>query len=108
MRALTTRCHNRHEPYNLKVDTYSYAMIVFQLFEGNAPFQGMDPVDAARQAAMTGARPGFPPRNTMPQTAVVSSTSSQTASLQSVEKLRLQGLHARTCEHVFYLWNMSC
>lgn len=23
----------RHEPYNLKVDVYSFAMIVFQLFE---------------------------------------------------------------------------
>ncbi|KAI8477080.1 MAG: kinase-like domain-containing protein [Monoraphidium minutum] len=52
----------RHEPYNLKVDVYSFAMIIFQLFETTVPFAGHDPVDAARQAAMLGARPGFPPR----------------------------------------------
>ena len=52
----------RHEPYNLKVDVYSFAMIIFQLFETTVPFHGCDPVDAARQAAMLGARPGFPPR----------------------------------------------
>jgi hypothetical protein len=44
------------------VDVYSFAMIIFQLFETTTPFQGHDPVDAARQAAMLGARPGFPPR----------------------------------------------
>jgi hypothetical protein len=38
----------RHEPYNLKVDVYSFAMIVFQLFECTVPFAGMDPVEAAR------------------------------------------------------------
>ena len=53
----------RHEQYSLKVDVYSYAMIVFQLFENSAPFSGMDPIQAARDAAMMGARPNFPPRN---------------------------------------------
>ena len=53
----------RHEQYNLKVDVYSYAMIVFQLFECTVPFAGMDPVQAARDAAVLGSRPGFPPRN---------------------------------------------
>lgn len=121
----------RHEPYNLKVDVYSFAMIVFQvgwgapavcpevflfagmhvrsvmtlqgcacvpgvctcqmlsvhevalhlantahslepptppcacpqLFECAVPFAGVDPVEAARNAAMLGVRPGFPPRN---------------------------------------------
>jgi hypothetical protein len=52
----------RHEPYNLKVDVYSFAMIVFQLFECTVPFAGMDPVEAARNAAMLHLRPGFPPR----------------------------------------------
>ena len=61
-------CHQapevfRHEQYSLKVDVYSYAMIVFQLFENAAPFAGMDPIQAARDAAMMGARPNFPPRN---------------------------------------------
>jgi serine/threonine protein kinase len=55
----------RHEPYNLKVDVYSFAMIVFQLFETCVPFAGIDPVEAARSAAMLGARPTFPPRNKM-------------------------------------------
>jgi hypothetical protein len=41
-------------------------MIVFQLFETAAPFAGADPVDAARSAAMLGARPGFQRRNTLP------------------------------------------
>jgi hypothetical protein len=45
---------------------YSFAMIIFQLFETTVPFHGHDPVDAARQAAMLGARPGFPPRNSLP------------------------------------------
>ena len=41
-------------------------MILFQLFETTTPFAGHDPVDAARQAAMLGARPGFPPRKSAP------------------------------------------
>jgi hypothetical protein len=50
---------------------YSFAMIIFQLFETTTPFHGHDPVDAARQAAMLGARPGFPPRrNLTPMTQV--------------------------------------
>lgn len=66
---------HRHEPYNLKVDVYSFAMIIFQLFETTIPFHGHDPVDAARQAAMLGARPGFPPRRTLtPMTLVSQST----------------------------------
>jgi hypothetical protein len=65
------RLLRRHEPYNLKVDVYSFAMIIFQLFETTTPFHGHDPVDAARQAAMLGARPGFPPRrNLTPMTQV--------------------------------------
>lgn len=52
----------RHEPYNQKVDVYSFAMIIYQLFETEVPFAGQDPVDAARQAAMLCTRPGFPPR----------------------------------------------
>lgn len=41
-------------------------MIIFQLFETTTPFHGHDPVDAARQAAMLGVRPGFPPRRSLP------------------------------------------
>lgn len=55
----------RHEPYNLKVDVYSFAMIIFQLFETTPPYAGQDPVEAARSAAMLGARPTFPPRRNL-------------------------------------------
>jgi hypothetical protein len=46
-------------------------MILYQLFETSIPYAGHDPVDAARQAAMLGARPSFPPRKSIsPVTAV--------------------------------------
>ncbi|GFR46936.1 hypothetical protein Agub_g8584 [Astrephomene gubernaculifera] len=47
----------RHEPYNNKVDVYSFAMICFQLFEGMPPYWNMDPIEAARAAALKGLRP---------------------------------------------------
>lgn len=34
-----------------------------QLFECSIPFAGVDPVEAARNAALLGVRPNFPPRN---------------------------------------------
>eukprot|EP01025_Chloroclados_australasicus_P063609 TRINITY_DN8425_c0_g1_i2.p1 TRINITY_DN8425_c0_g1~~TRINITY_DN8425_c0_g1_i2.p1 ORF type:complete len:231 (+),score=23.47 TRINITY_DN8425_c0_g1_i2:2-694(+) len=49
-----------HEPYNTKVDVYSFAMICFQLFEGKLPFEGTDPISAAKQAAMYKSRPSMP------------------------------------------------
>lgn len=49
----------RHEPYNSRVDVYSYSMIVYQLFEFQPPFSGQDPVEAARQAALYERRPDF-------------------------------------------------
>jgi tRNA A-37 threonylcarbamoyl transferase component Bud32 len=49
----------RHEPYNFKVDVYSFSMIAYQLFEHCPPFAGMDPVEAARQAALHERRPDF-------------------------------------------------
>ena len=54
---LVSRC--RHEPYNFKVDVYSFSMIAYQLFEYCPPFAGMDPVEAARQAALHNKRPEF-------------------------------------------------
>jgi serine/threonine protein kinase len=47
----------RHEPYNSKVDVYSFSMIAFQLLEGYPPFWTMDPIQAARRAAIEGLRP---------------------------------------------------
>lgn len=49
----------RHEPYNSRVDVYSYSMIVYQLLEYRPPFADMDPVDAARAAAIDHVRPNF-------------------------------------------------
>jgi len=49
----------RHEPYNYKVDVYSFSMIVYQLFEHVPPFAGEDPVEAARQAALFDRRPAL-------------------------------------------------
>lgn len=40
-----------------QVDVYSYSMILYQLFEDNLPFAGVDPVEAARQAALYDKRP---------------------------------------------------
>ena len=47
----------RHEPYSITVDTYSFSMILYQLFEHHPPFAGTDPVTACRQAAMENKRP---------------------------------------------------
>ena len=49
----------RHEPYNNLVDVYSFSMIIYQLFEHQPPFAGMDPVEACRQAALFDKRPEF-------------------------------------------------
>lgn len=49
----------RHEPYNSTVDVYSYSMILYQLVEGTHPFSGMDPISAAKNAAMADLRPSF-------------------------------------------------
>ncbi len=38
---------------------YSFSMIAYQLFEYCPPFAGMDPVEAARQAALHNKRPEF-------------------------------------------------
>jgi hypothetical protein len=39
------------------VDVYSFAMIMFQLFEHTPPFAGVDPVEAAKLAALENKRP---------------------------------------------------
>jgi len=36
---------------------YSFAMILFQLFEHTPPFAGIDPVEAAKAAALENKRP---------------------------------------------------
>jgi hypothetical protein len=39
------------------VDQYAFAMISYQLFQGQPPFWSLDPIQAARAAAQHGARP---------------------------------------------------
>ncbi len=51
----------RHELYNNKVDVYGWAMIAYQLAEGLPPFWNMDPIQAARAAALEHKRPHWGP-----------------------------------------------
>lgn len=41
----------------MQVDVYSYAMILYHLFEHTPPFVGVDPVEAAKAAALENRRP---------------------------------------------------
>jgi len=41
----------------IQVDVYSFAMIMFQLFEHTPPFAGVDAVEAAKVAALENSRP---------------------------------------------------
>ena len=47
----------QRQPYDFKVDQYSWAMVTYQLFSGKRPLGHLAPVDAARAAAEGGARP---------------------------------------------------
>jgi ankyrin repeat protein/tRNA A-37 threonylcarbamoyl transferase component Bud32 len=48
----------KHEPYNEKVDVYSYALVMYWLFSGFRPFTNIaDPVSAVKFAALEGGRP---------------------------------------------------
>ncbi len=57
--SLVTQYHERLICYDLfwQVDVYSFAMILFQLFEHTPPFAGVDPVEAAKAAALENSRP---------------------------------------------------
>ncbi|MEW5309905.1 MAG: hypothetical protein WDW38_001748 [Sanguina aurantia] len=55
----------RHEPYNLKVDVYSYAMIAFQLFEGCIPFSGDRPSGGSQGCSDAGHTPKLPTQETL-------------------------------------------
>lgn len=47
----------RHEPYNQKVDVYSYGVVVWELFACEIPFFGMTPIQAAFAVADKNLRP---------------------------------------------------
>lgn len=44
-------------PVGAQVDVFSFSMIAYSLFEHCQPYQGMDPVEAARQSALYEKRP---------------------------------------------------
>lgn len=47
----------RHEPYNEKVDVYSYGVVLWELFSCEVPFAGMTPIQAAFAVADKDLRP---------------------------------------------------
>ena len=47
----------RHEPYNEKVDVYSYAVVLWEMFSCEVPFSGMTPIQAAFAVADKHLRP---------------------------------------------------
>jgi len=49
----------RHEPYGPAIDVYAFAMIAYQLFTWRSPFDGMDAIPAATEAATNKLRPNL-------------------------------------------------
>lgn len=47
----------RHEPYNERVDVYSYGVVLWELFSCEVPFSGMTPIQAAFAVADKHLRP---------------------------------------------------
>lgn len=47
----------RHEPYNQKIDVYSYGVVIWELFACEIPFAGMTPIQAAFAVADKHLRP---------------------------------------------------
>ncbi|XP_024397964.1 serine/threonine-protein kinase VIK [Physcomitrium patens] len=45
--------------YNTKVDVFSFAMILYEMFEGASPFSGYEAYDAASKVARENLRPDF-------------------------------------------------
>lgn len=106
----------RHEPYNLKVDVYSFAMIIFQVFETTPPYAGCDPVEAARSAAMLGARPVFPPRRNLSEVQlelrdlITCCWASDAEARPSFEDIiaRLENLLSKLPKHQYYNKSSGC
>ena len=46
-------------PYNEKVDVYSYAIVVYQMLTGVAPFAGLKKIDFMRRVVENNERPPF-------------------------------------------------
>ncbi|KAL2614168.1 hypothetical protein R1flu_025860 [Riccia fluitans] len=48
-----------HRAYDKSVDVFSFAIILYEMFEGSPPFSHMDAYEAARQVAKNEKRPSF-------------------------------------------------
>ncbi|KAH7429359.1 hypothetical protein KP509_09G043400 [Ceratopteris richardii] len=46
-----------HKPYDTKVDVFSFAMILYQMIEGESPLRELAPYEAAKSMAIEGCRP---------------------------------------------------
>ena len=49
----------RHERYGTAVDIFAFGMIAFQILQNCTPYEGYDPVEAARACALEDHRPQF-------------------------------------------------
>ncbi|KAK7400890.1 hypothetical protein VNO78_12199 [Psophocarpus tetragonolobus] len=56
----------KHRRYDKKVDVYSFAMILYEMLEGEPPFAGNEPYDGAKRAA-EGHRPHFRSKSYTPE-----------------------------------------
>jgi serine/threonine protein kinase len=52
----------RHEKYSCKVDIYAFGMIMYYLFHGKPPFYELNPLEAAKTAALRNVRPRLNPQ----------------------------------------------
>ncbi|KAI3876458.1 hypothetical protein MKX03_030275 [Papaver bracteatum] len=56
----------KHRKYDKKVDVFSFGMILYEMLEGDPPFAGLEPYDAAKHVA-EGHRPPFRSKNSLPE-----------------------------------------
>jgi serine/threonine protein kinase len=56
-----------HQNYNTKVDVFSFAMILYEMFEGAAPFASQDAYEAAVMVARENRRPEFGAKTHYPE-----------------------------------------
>ncbi|XP_061370899.1 serine/threonine-protein kinase VIK-like [Gastrolobium bilobum] len=56
----------KHRRYDKKVDVYSFAMILYEMLEGEPPFASYEPYDGAKHAA-EGFRPSFRAKGYIPE-----------------------------------------
>lgn len=56
-----------HKSYDTKVDVFSFAMILYEMFEGEAPLRELAPYEAAKSMAKRGLRPKLRAKTYPPQ-----------------------------------------